>query len=176
MPGADAVRVERALIQAWARDDGVTEYRARFRLAGWVAGSVDVRLPGPLTGTTPVLTVDSRPADVIELPDPEEPTRSLLRVRLPADRRSAVLDVQYAVASARQPGGESVLVPPQLLGAGFAHTVRWQVTVPAGTLPLVPGDAARVESRWRTTRSRAGFTDRIPSTCMSSNSRSSRTN
>jgi hypothetical protein len=148
VPGADAVRVERALIQAWVREDGVTEYLARFRLAGWLAGSVDVRLPGPLAGTNPDFRVDGeRPAGLTQVPDPDDVDRKLYRVPLPADRRAAVLEVRYSVAAARQPGGESVCVPPQVLGAGYARTVRWQVNLPAGVLPLVVG--APVESRWR---------------------------
>jgi hypothetical protein len=148
VPGADAVRVERALIRAWAREDGVTEYLARFRLAGWLAGSVDVRLPGPLAGTNPDFRVDAeRPAGLTQVTDPEDADRKVYRVPLPADRRAAVLEVRYSVASARQPGGESVCAPPQVLGAGYARTVRWQVNLPAGALPLVVG--APVESRWR---------------------------
>lgn len=149
VPGADAVRVERALIQAWARDDGVTDYLARFRLAGWLAGSVDVRLPGPLAGTNPDIRVDGeRPAALTQVPDPDDAERKLYRVPLPADRRAAVLEVRYGVASARQPGGPSLFVPPQVLGAGYARTVRWQVHVPPGSLPLAFGSDP-VESRWR---------------------------
>jgi hypothetical protein len=149
VPGADAVRVERALIEVWARADGVTEYLARFRLAGWLAGSVDVRLPGPLAGTNPDFRVDGeRPAALAQVSDPDDAERKVYRVPLPPDRRAAVLEVRYGVASARQPGGESVCVPPQLLGAGYARTVRWQVNVPPGSLPVVFG-ATPVESRWR---------------------------
>lgn len=149
VPGADAVRVERALIQAWARDDGVTEYLARFRLAGWLAGSVDVRLPGPLAGTNPDFRVDGeRPAGLTEAPAADETGRRPYRVPLPADRRSAVLEVRYSVSAARQPGGESVFAPPQVLGAGYARTVWWSVELPAGSLPLVFG-ADPVETRWR---------------------------
>jgi hypothetical protein len=148
VPGADAVRVERALVQSWAREDGVTEYLARFRLAGWLAGSIDVRLPGPLAGTNPDFRVDAeRPPGLTQVPDPDDAGRKVYRVPLPPDRRAAVLEVRYSVASSRQPGGESVFVPPQLLGAGYARTVRWQVNLPGGSLPLVVG--AAVESRWR---------------------------
>lgn len=149
VPGADAVRVERALIQAWAREDGITEYLARFRLAGWLAGSVDVRLPGPLAGTNPDFRVDGeRPAGLAEAPAADETGRRPYRVPLPADRRVAVLEVRYSVSAARQPGGDSVFAPPQVLGAGYARTVRWQVEVPSGSLPLVFG-ADPVETRWR---------------------------
>jgi hypothetical protein len=146
---AAAVWVERAVIQAWAGDDGGTAYRARFLLRRWLAAGIAVRVPGPPAGPEPELLVDGRRVEAAAVADPTAADRTL-RVPLPEARagRTVVLEVRYRLPP-RRSGEDPLYLPPVLPDAAFAGPTRWQVTVPAGSVPLVPGGAASAELRWR---------------------------
>jgi hypothetical protein len=142
---AVAAWVDRGLIQAWAADDGATRYRARFLLRRWLAPAVEVRLPGPLAGPTPEFFRDGQKVEAV--PDTGTGDR-VFRVPLPEPRpgRTVVIEVRYQLPAARRTN--SAYHPPLLPSAAFAGPVRWQVTVPPGTLPLLTGGAT-AEFRWR---------------------------
>jgi hypothetical protein len=142
--GAVAAWVERGLIQAWGADGGATRYRARFLLRRWLTPSVEVRLPGPLTGPHPEFLRDGQRVDAAPIPDPDG--NPAYRVPLPPARPGAttVVEVRYQLPA----DGGSEYRPPRLPGAAFADAVRWQVTVPDGAVPLFAG-GGRAEFRWR---------------------------
>jgi hypothetical protein len=139
------VWVDRGLVQAWAADGGATRYRARFLLRRWLAPVVEVRLPGPLAGPTPEFLRDGYKVEAT--PVSGGPDRSF-RVPLPEARtgRTVVVEVRYQLPAAR--GMDFSYHPPVLPSAAFAGPVRWQVTVPPGTVPLLTGGAT-AEFRWQ---------------------------
>jgi hypothetical protein len=151
-PDAAAVTVDRATVRAWAGDTGPTSYQARFLLRRWLTGSVEVRLPGPLAGSTPEVLLDGRTVGVAPTADPADPAARVFRVPLPETRPgrapTAVLEVRYQLPANRGPWGDVLYLPPRLPAAAFAEPVRWHVTGPPGTLPLLTG-AAWADQRWR---------------------------
>lgn len=138
--GSAAVWVERGLIQAWAGDGGTT-YRARFLLKRWLSDTVEVGLPDGIADGTLKVFLDEKAVPVSAV----GPGR-MLRVPLPEAKpgRTVVLDVRYKLPPGV--GEESVYLPPRP-AAAFAGPVRWQITGPGGSVPLVPG--GRAEQRWR---------------------------
>jgi hypothetical protein len=146
-PAAVAVWVERGLVQAWGTDDGPTSYRGRFLVRRWLTPSVEVRLPGPLAGPNPEFLRDGLKVDAVPVPE-GGPGRSF-RVPLPEAKPGAavVIEVRYQLPAARQTG-EAVYHPPLLPAAAFTGPVRWQITVPGTSVPLLTGGAAP-EFRWR---------------------------
>ncbi|MDB5306388.1 MAG: hypothetical protein JWO38_590 [Gemmataceae bacterium] len=144
--GAAPVWVERGLVQALAGDEGTT-YRARFLLKRWLTDSVEVRLPGALAGTTPEVFLDDPPRKVTVSPGPAGGPDRVIRVPLPEARpgRTIVLEIRYLLPAG--PGDEAEYTPPRPKAA-FAGPVRWRVTGPAGSVPLVVGEG-RAEQRWR---------------------------
>jgi hypothetical protein len=144
-PGAVAVWVERGLVQAWAGGESPTEYRARFLLRRWLTPSVEIRLPGPLAGPAPEFRIDGLKANATPLSDGAE---RAYRVSLPAPGRPVAVEVRYQLPAPPGRAGEAVYQPPQLPSAAFAGPVRWQVTLPAGAVPLLAG-GGRAEFRWR---------------------------
>jgi hypothetical protein len=146
--GAISVWADRGLVEAWGADDGATSYRARFLLRRWLVPAVEVRLPGPLAGPNPEFLRDGQRIDVSAVPGGAD-GRSF-RVPLPAARAgaAAVLEVRYQLPPARGRTGESAYLPPTLPSVAFAGPIKWQVTVPDGTVPLLTGGAT-AEFRWR---------------------------
>ncbi|MDY3554676.1 hypothetical protein R5W24_003802 [Gemmata sp. JC717] len=145
---AAAVWVDRALIEAGATEDGSVSYRARFRLVRWLAPAVEVWLPNG-TGPSPAARLDGLVAPL--QPAGEANGGRLFRVlrpELPAGR-AAVLEVQYALPGTRQAVGETLYVPPRVTAAAYSGPVRWLITEPSGSAPLLLGGRARAELRWR---------------------------
>jgi hypothetical protein len=60
-----------------------------------------------------------------------------------------VLEVRYQLPGPRQPLGEATYQPPRLTGAAYAGAVRWLITEPADSAPLLLGGRARPEIGWR---------------------------
>ncbi len=148
-PGAVAVWVERGLIQAWAANDGATEYRARFLLRRWLTPSVEVRLPGPLAGPNPEFLRDGLKVNALPIADTSGLDRAF-RIPLPeaGPGRTTVIEVRYQLPAAQTGIGESVYLPPLLPTAAFVGPVRWHVTTIAGAVPLLTAGAT-AEFRWR---------------------------
>lgn len=142
---AVAVWIDRGLVQAWSADDGATRYRARFLLRRWLTPAVEVRVPGPPSSPTPEFYRDGQRVEAVRIVEETE-TRAY-RVPLPEARpgRTTLVEVRYHLRSAGD--RESEYLPPALPAAAFAGTVRWHVTVPPGSVPLLSGGAAP-EMRW----------------------------
>lgn len=150
-PGAAvAVWADRGLVQAWNADDGVTSYRARFLLRRWLSPAVDVRLAGPLAGPNPEFLRDGLRVDAVPVAEPSGGGVRTFRVPLPAPRpgTSSVVEVRYQLPASRGRAGECVYHPPSLPGAAFAGPVRWHVTMPDGTVPMLTSGGT-AEFRWR---------------------------
>lgn len=152
-PGSDnsaaAAWVERGLIQVWATEPGLTRYRAQFLLRRWLAARAEVRLPAPLAGPTPEFFRDGQritPAVRADGPDPER----TYYVPLPEARpgRTTVLEVRYQLPAEPGQTGPATYRPPDWPAAVFVGPVRWQVRLPASTVPLLT-DGAAAEFRWR---------------------------
>lgn len=143
--GAATVWVDRCLLQASTGDDGIS-YRARFLLRRWLSDAVEVSLPEALAGTVPEVYLDEPPRRANATVSSSGSER-VLRVSLPEARpgRGVVLDIRFKLPNVT--GEEAVYVAPRPIAA-FAGPVRWQVTGPSGTVPLVLG--GRTEQRWRT--------------------------
>jgi hypothetical protein len=146
-PAAVAVWVDRSLIQAWAAaGGGATEYRARFLIRRWLAASIDIRLPGPLAGPNPEFRLDGLRANATPLPGAGG--ERTFRVSLPAPGKAVAVEVRYQLPSAPGRTGDAVYLPPLLPAAAFTGPVRWQVTLPAGAVPLLTSGGT-AEFRWR---------------------------
>ena len=145
---AVAVWVERALIEAGATEDGAVNYRARFRLARWLAPAIEVWLPGAI-GPNPTARIDGTGAALVPVGDADGGRR--FRVNLPdvPGGRVTVLEVQYALPGSRQVLGETAYQPPRVLSAAYSGPVRWLVTEASGSAPFLFSDRARPELRWR---------------------------
>ena len=144
--GAVVAWVDRGLIQAWSTDDGTTSYRARFLLRRWLVSSIEVRLPALGAGFTPEFLRDGQKFDAIPIPDASNSDR-VYRVPLPEARpgRTIAIEVRYQLPAHTR---ETTYLPPLLPAIAFAGPVRWQVTVPAGSVPLL-ASGATAEFRWR---------------------------
>jgi hypothetical protein len=145
--GVVAVWADRGLVQAWGTDDGTVSYRARFLLRRWLRQTVEVRLPTPLAGPNPEFLRDGQRVDAIPLPGGEE---RAFRLPLPPARMGAttVIEVRYQLPISRGRAGELLYQPPTLPSVAFAGPIRWQVTVPPGSTPLLAAGAT-AEFRWR---------------------------
>jgi len=141
---AVAVWVDRGLVQAWSGDDGAARYRARFLLRRWLVPAIEMRLPGPLTGPMPEFLRDGRKVEATSVLD--DSGERIYRVPLPEPRpdRTALIEVRYQFAPRR----DSEYLPPLLTSAAFAGPLRWQVTVPPGSAPLLSAGAT-AQLRWR---------------------------
>jgi hypothetical protein len=142
---AVGVWIDRGLVQAWSADDGATRYRARFLLRRWLTPAVEVRLPGPPTGPTPEFYRDGQKVEAVRIMDGSD-GRSY-RIPLPEARpgRSTLIEARYQLRAGGE--GESEYYPPALPAAAFAGPLRWHVTVPPGSVPLLSAGAAP-EIRW----------------------------
>jgi hypothetical protein len=142
---AVGVWIDRGLVQAWSADDGATRYRARFLLRRWLTPMVEVRLPGPPTGPTPEFLRDGQRVEAVRIMD--ESDGRAYRIPLPEARpgRTTLVEVRYQLRSGGE--GESEYHPPVLPSAAFAGPLRWHVTVPPGSVPLLSAGAAP-EIRW----------------------------
>jgi hypothetical protein len=140
---AAAVEVRRALIEAGPTEAGSIGYRARFRLERWLTPAVELWLPD---GAAATATVDGATAGLVPA---GEGDGNRFRVALPegAPGRTVVLEVGYALPGPRGAFGDTAYVPPRVIGAAYAG-VRWLVTEPAGTAPLV-FSGGRADPRWR---------------------------
>ncbi|HET6573394.1 MAG TPA: hypothetical protein VFG68_07320 [Fimbriiglobus sp.] len=141
---APAAEVERALVQAWQADDGMVAVRSRFRLRRWSPAGVDIELPA---GVAADVRVDGKRVDPAALA--VEPR--VVRVPAPGPQagRSVLLDVRYLLPTTRSGVlGERTIAPPRLPGATFRSPARWQVVLPAGVVPLLPGHDLQPDVRW----------------------------
>ena len=120
----------------WILETTEATYRARFVIRRWLAPAVEVRLPGPLAGPAPEFLRDGKKVDPTPVPGTSGADR-LFRVPLPEPRPGlvTVVEVRYQLPAGR---GDSTYHPPLLPSAAFAGPVRWQVSVPAGAVPLDP--------------------------------------
>ncbi len=145
---AVAVWVERALIEAGATEDGAVSYRARFRLARWLAPAVEVWLPGAI-GPNPTARIDGVTAALQPVGEVDGGHR--FRVNLPdvPPGRGAVLELRYTLPGSRQVLGETNYQPPRVMSAAYSGPVRWLITEASGAAPLLFSDRARPELRWR---------------------------
>ncbi|HVL14846.1 MAG TPA: hypothetical protein VM529_19910, partial [Gemmata sp.] len=146
-PAVVTVWIDRGLVQAWAGGEAATEYRARFLLARWLAPAVEVRLPGPLAGPNPEFRIDGLRANATPLPESSVGARAY-RVPLPAAGKPVALEVRYQLPAAAGRAGEAVYRPPTLPTAAFTGPLRWQVTLPSGTVPLHT-NGGTPEFRWQ---------------------------
>ncbi len=145
---AVAVWVERALVEAGTTDDGAVGYRARFRLARWLAPAVEVWLPGAI-GPNPTARIDGAGAALVPVGEADGGRR--FRVTLPdlPAGRAAVLELRYTLPGSRQVFGATTYQPPRVLSAAYSGPVRWLVTEASGAAPLLFADRTRAELRWR---------------------------
>jgi hypothetical protein len=123
-------------------------YRARFRLARWLSAAADVWLPDGI-GPSPSARIDGATAPLV--PAGEADGGRVFRLTLPdvPAGRAVVLDLRYTRPGARPAVGETVYHPPRVLSAAYSGPVRWLVTEPPGSAPLLLGGRARAELRWR---------------------------
>jgi hypothetical protein len=142
--GGAAVEVRRALIEAGPTGDGPIGYRARFRIERWLTPAVEVGLPA---GAAVTATLDGAAAPVVPVGEGDGGAR--YRVALPeaAPGRTVVLELLYTLPGLRGAFADTLYTPPRLAGAAFAG-VRWLVTEPPGSAPLVLS-GGRTELRWR---------------------------
>jgi hypothetical protein len=142
---AVAVWIDRGLVQAWSADDRTTRYRARFLLRRWLTPVVEVHVPGPPSSSTPEFYRDGQRVEAVRIV--EETESRAYRIPLPEARpgRTTLVEVRYQLRSAGD--RESDYLPPVLPAAAYAGAVRWHVTVPPGSVPLLSGGASP-EMRW----------------------------
>jgi hypothetical protein len=146
--GPVGVWVDKGLIQVWATDASTTRYRGQFLLRRWVNPFVEVRLPGPLAGTSPEFFRDGqRITPAVRGPEDGD---GAYRIPLPPYRPGlrVAIEVRYQLPAERNPSGEVVFSPPTLPVAAYAGPVRWRVQFPPGTAPLLTSGAV-AEFRWR---------------------------
>jgi hypothetical protein len=144
--GTAAIAIERGLLQATHGDDG-TSFRARFLLRRWSADSLDVKLPASLDGAIPEAYLDDPPKRIPAAIRTENGKR-FLRIPLPESRsgRTLAVEVRYALTSHSM--GDAANYPAPAPQATFTGPVRWQITGPAGSVPLLLG-GERSEQRWQ---------------------------
>jgi hypothetical protein len=145
--GAAQVWIERGLIQATAADDGAA-IRARFLLRRWFTDSLEVRLPDALGNSVPEVYLDDPPKRLPIGVQVNGAGERVLRVPLPEAKpgRTLVLEIRYQLPPA--PRDEPLAYAAPRPVAAFAGPVRWQITGPAGTVPLLL-QGSRAEQRWR---------------------------
>lgn len=143
-----SIWIDRALIQA--RTSGAyQQYRARFHLSKWSARTFNIELPPGATDAE--ISLNGMRVDSRDEKSGGDAGRTL-RILLPSwrDRLRALVEVKYQLAYERNTGIDSLLVewqPPHLSGRVALSQVRWQVTVPANSVPLSLG-AGTFEERW----------------------------
>jgi hypothetical protein len=151
---AAAVWVDRGLIQAWGLEDGGTRYRALFLLRKWQCPVLDVQIPAAASGFAPEFLLDGKKFQL---------ESSALREGAAGDRiyhipldvsrgKSAVLEILYQTAQNRGDFGDDRFLPPVLANTAFTGPIRWYVTAPAGTTPILSsGAVAEFHWRWKST-------------------------
>jgi len=143
---AIAVWVDRGLVQAWAADDGATRYRAQFLFRRWLTPAVEMRVPGQAGGAPPEFFRDGQKVLAPAVIDADGIIA--YRVPLPEPRpgRSTLIEVRYQLP----PGSGSITdyFPPRLRAAAFGGPLRWHVTLPPGSVPLLSAGAT-AETRWQ---------------------------
>jgi hypothetical protein len=139
---AAAVWVERTLIEAAPAEDGAVSYRARFRLGRWLTPAAELLLPDG--AGEPAVQVDGLAAL------PADAGGGRYRIPLPdgAAGRAVVLDVRYTRPGARAAFGETTYHPPRVAAAAYAGPVRWLITEPTDSAPLLLSNRGRAELRW----------------------------
>ncbi len=145
--GAAVVWADRGLIEAWGGGDAATSYRARFLLRRWLTPSIELTIPSSSNGSTPEFYRDGQKLEATPVSRSDD--RRDFRVALPASRPGAttVIEVRYQLTAARGRMGESLYSPPELPRVAFSGPVRWLVTVPDSTVPLLL-NGANAEFRW----------------------------
>ncbi|MFO0803358.1 MAG: hypothetical protein U0791_09590 [Gemmataceae bacterium] len=144
--GTAAIAIERGLLQATHGGDG-SSFRARFLLRRWSADSLDVKLPPALDGTIPEAYLDDPPKRIPAAIRTENGER-LLRIPLPESRSGRILAVEIRYSLPSRAMGDTANYPAPVPRATFTGPVRWQITGPAGSVPLLLG-GERSEQRWQ---------------------------
>jgi hypothetical protein len=145
---AVGIWVDRALVQAWVGDEGICRYRTRFHLNHWFTQSLDVRLPAG--SSSPDFFWDGLKVDAALLAEPGN--EKVYRLPLPDGRsgRTVMIEVRYQLSVVRKELGEVEFVPPRLDNTAYAGPVRWQISFPTGTLPLlIRGASSEYRWQWR---------------------------
>lgn len=140
-----AVTVDRALVVATLADDGTAAVRGRFVLRKWPAGGIELDVPADATASIYAdgKRIDPQPAAATDRPD--ERTVRLTLPELKPGRATVLLDVRYLLPA--RAGGRAIL-PPTPRGATYRAAVRWHVTAPAGSVPLLAAADWQPDTRW----------------------------
>jgi hypothetical protein len=138
--------VDRGFIQAIVSDDTVS-YRARFLLRKRLTPTLELRLPGPLAGPNPEFLRDGLRVDATSASSGGD--SRTFRVPLPPQSSvGTVVEVRYQLPATRGRYGEFTFQPPTLPTSSFTGPVRWHITMPHGSTPILAMGAA-AEFRWR---------------------------
>lgn len=145
----DAVSVRRGLIVARPVDGGGTGFTAQFLLEAWAGGAIEIDLPGPLASRATEVLVDGKPVG-FTLSEPDAAGGQTVRIVLPSGRSAGEtrVGVRYQCQTALRPNGAGAYVPPRVRRAMYDGPVRWHITLPTGSVPLLVS-RDRAEQSWR---------------------------
>jgi hypothetical protein len=154
-----SVWIDRTLIQAQV-SGAYQQYRVRFHLSKWSARTLEIELPaGAIDAEASIngIRIEARTGRL-----DADAVRNLQLV-LPAwrDRMLAIVEIKYQLGDSRNDSiGKLVTVwqPPRLPSQVALSTVRWQIAVPANSVPLSLGGSA-FEERWTV---RGGIAQPLP--------------
>jgi hypothetical protein len=143
-----AIWIDRVLIQAQTTEGG-QRYRARFHLSKWEVGEFDLELP--LGAVDIELRVNGIRTEARET-SAERGHGQVLRVSLPPwhEPQQHLIEVDYRLAAGRGEGLEAWMTrwfPPNARGKVAIAAVRWQIAMPARSMPFSLGDAV-FDERW----------------------------
>ncbi|HLJ98124.1 MAG TPA: hypothetical protein VKU02_33500 [Gemmataceae bacterium] len=150
-----AAVVERILVEASIREEGVQAYRARFLLSRLSARHLDIELPVLLSRSDLEVRLDGKRVPLHFVDDSGKETEIGRRLRLSVEpdlyHGPVLLDVSYQADGGRierQGPFSLTLQPPVLKQAILLGRARWQISVPAGWLALSGRDGPDVEQHW----------------------------
>jgi hypothetical protein len=148
-----AVLIDRVLVRVVVLADGSQSYRSSFLISQLAGRSLDVELPARVLNLGPRVTLDGIGVAGVAVDEAGQRTEGgrILRLNLPeVGGRAAVLELTYQVPAVKTSTGflQSVLSPPVVRGDPGATPVRWQISLPAGWVPLGPEAGPGIGRTW----------------------------
>jgi hypothetical protein len=151
--------VDRVLAQVNVNEEGTEDYRVRFLLTRVHAGSIEVRMPLPVSSTVPQFLLNGKqvtwqpPSFNQSSPTPgggEVGGANIAKLNIDPSHygKSAILEVNYQLPRGqptKQGQWQTTLNLPTVEGDVFIGKVRWQVALPPSVLAVAARGAATTE-------------------------------
>ncbi len=147
------VLADRALIRVEVTEGEGHRYRASFLLTQLLTRQLDIELPAPERRLGLEVTLDGKqvPREILDDEGQRSDRGRVARLRLNPDLvHRSVLQISYTMPPGQVEGGvfRTTLQPPVLRGEPGRVLTRWQVTLPAGWVPLGPEGGAGTPRIW----------------------------